>query len=181
MECVGKRQLGFCIFLTFKCKVCNITRTVRTEPPGQEADALNVNASAVSGMIATGGGYSQLNEIFAALNMPCIFRDTWNTYHDQVSEAIHATAWELITEAAKEEAALAKEVGEVDKEGCPLITVVADGSWAKRSYKTKYDSLSGVVKNSDSTPEHKCAKNWTDTSSSMEQDIIVDGFMQSMK
>jgi len=28
-----------------------------------------------------------------------------------------------------------------------MITVVADGSWCKRSYKTKYDSLSGVVRN----------------------------------
>ncbi|KAJ8885508.1 hypothetical protein PR048_011706 [Dryococelus australis] len=170
-ELVNERRLGFCIFLSFKYKMCNITMTVRTDPPGQEADSLNVNASAVSGMITTGGGYSQLEEICAA-------------------------------------AALAKEVGEVDKEGCPLITLFADGAWAKKSYKTKYDSLSGggaiigykirkiislgvqnkycsfyacykSTENSDSTPEHKCEKNWTGTSS-MEQDIIVDGFVQSM-
>ncbi|KAJ8896181.1 hypothetical protein PR048_001524 [Dryococelus australis] len=123
MELINECWLDFCIILSFKCKMCNITRTVHTEPPGQEADSLNVNALAVSGMIATGSGYSQLEEICAALNMSCISRDTWNTYHDQVSEAIHATAWELLTEVAKEEAALAKEVGEVGKEGCPLITV----------------------------------------------------------
>ncbi|KAJ8888650.1 hypothetical protein PR048_008142 [Dryococelus australis] len=143
----------------------------------QEADSLNVNASAVSGMIATGAGYSQLEEICAALNMPCISTDTWNTYQDQVSETIHVTAWELMTEAVKEEVTLAKEVGELDKEGYLLITFVADRAWAKRSYKTKYDSLSGV---GDSMPEHKCAKNWTGTSSSMEQDIIVNSFVQSM-
>ncbi|KAJ8879452.1 hypothetical protein PR048_020060 [Dryococelus australis] len=136
--------------------MCNITSTVRIEPPVQEADSSNVNASAVSGMIATGVGYSQLEEICEALNITRISRDTWDAYHDQVSEAIHATAWELMTEAAKEEATLAKEFGDVDKEGCPLITVVTDGAWAKRSYKTKYDSLSGV-------------------------DTIVDGFVQSMK
>jgi len=28
-----------------------------------------------------------------------------------------------------------------------MVTVVADGAWCKRSYKTKYDALSGVVRN----------------------------------
>ncbi|KYN08281.1 hypothetical protein ALC62_00740 [Cyphomyrmex costatus] len=47
-----------------------------------------------------------------------------------------------------------KKAGEVEKQlaiernkiinGVPYITVVADGSWVKRSYGTAYDSLSGV-------------------------------------
>lgn len=36
-------------------------------------------------------------------------------------------------------------VGNVDADGIPCITVVADGQWSKRSYRTKYDALSGVV------------------------------------
>ena len=47
--------------------------------------------------------------------------------------------------AAQEEAKLAIEKGEVDYLGRPKIAVVADGAWSKRSYKTKYNALSGVV------------------------------------
>ncbi len=32
-----------------------------------------------------------------------------------------------------------------DDDGVPMCTVIADGQWSKRSYKTKYDALSGVV------------------------------------
>lgn len=40
---------------------------------------------------------------------------------------------------------MAKNLGEVDKNGIPLITVVADGAWSKRSYSVNYDAKSGVV------------------------------------
>lgn len=36
--------------------------------------------------------------------------------------------------------------GYIDGDGIPMITVVTDGVWCKRSYKTKYDALSGVIK-----------------------------------
>ncbi|KAJ8893862.1 hypothetical protein PR048_006463 [Dryococelus australis] len=75
MELVDERQLGFCSVLSFKCKMCHISETIRTEPPSKYATTVNVNASAVSGMIATGGGYSQLEEICASLNMPYISRN----------------------------------------------------------------------------------------------------------
>lgn len=48
-------------------------------------------------------------------------------------------------EAAKEEARLAIEHGDVNKNGVPMITVVADGAWSKRSYRSNYNALSGVV------------------------------------
>lgn len=47
--------------------------------------------------------------------------------------------------AGKEEKKLALECGNVDVDGTPMCTVVADGQWSKRSYKTKYDALSGAV------------------------------------
>lgn len=50
-----------------------------------------------------------------------------------------------MVQAGREEARLAIEANDVDDEGYPLVTVVADGAWAKRSYKTKYNSLSGSV------------------------------------
>lgn len=49
--------------------------------------------------------------------------------------------------AAQEEAEIARSIGDVDKDGFPLVTVVADCTWGKRSYKNKYNSLSGTVSN----------------------------------
>jgi hypothetical protein len=43
----------------------------------------------------------------------------------------------VISEAGKAEYELAKFEGKVDANGIPLICVVADGAWCKRSNKTK--------------------------------------------
>jgi len=45
----------------------------------------------------------------------------------------------------KEESRLAVEKGDVDQYGCSKIAVVANGAWSKRSYRTNYTVLSGVV------------------------------------
>ncbi len=49
--------------------------------------------------------------------------------------------------AGEEEKKIALELGNVDTDGVPLITVVADGQWSKRSYKTKFNAFSGAVCN----------------------------------
>ncbi|CAH1383606.1 unnamed protein product, partial [Tenebrio molitor] len=47
--------------------------------------------------------------------------------------------------AGKEEARLAIEAGMVNEQGIPIITVLTDSAWSKRSYKTNYNALSGVA------------------------------------
>lgn len=47
--------------------------------------------------------------------------------------------------AGMEEAKLAIENGEVVDQRRALVTVVADGAWSKRSYKTNYNASSGVA------------------------------------
>lgn len=47
--------------------------------------------------------------------------------------------------AGQEEKRLAIANGEIDNQGRPTIAVIADGAWSKRSYKTNYNTLSGVV------------------------------------
>ncbi|KAL4120167.1 hypothetical protein QTP88_012897 [Uroleucon formosanum] len=83
-----------------------------------------------------------------------------------------------------------------------MCTVVADGQWSKRSYKTKYDALSGVAtiigyksrkilfvgirnryciiyqraKNKKlSLPKHTCFMNWKKGATIMEADAIAIG------
>ncbi|KAL4711967.1 hypothetical protein ACJJTC_011274 [Scirpophaga incertulas] len=110
--------------------------------------------------------------------------------------------------AGQEEKRLAILNGDVDKDGCPLITVVADGSWAKWSYKSGFSSSSGAecivrlqtkkvlflgVRNSYccicarnaklniDVPEHKYYKNWRDSANAIDADIIAEGFAKIMQ
>ncbi|XP_064485416.1 uncharacterized protein LOC135397751 isoform X2 [Ornithodoros turicata] len=99
------------------------------------------------------------------------------------------------------------EAGDVDADGFPIITVVADGAWCKRSYKNKHDALSGSAvivgyrtkkvlflgvrnkfctlcascKAGSSPKKHLCFKNWESSSTSTEKDIVVEGFRRSIE
>ncbi|KAJ8877570.1 hypothetical protein PR048_022025 [Dryococelus australis] len=92
---------------------------------GKDPEKMDVNAAAVSGTISSGGGHAQLEEVFSAMDVPVLSR----------------TALEEIQTADLEEARLAKEKGEVDSDGIPTITDVAEGCWSK----TNYTALSGVI------------------------------------
>lgn len=48
-------------------------------------------------------------------------------------------------QTAEKEATHARTVGNIDENGTPLVTVVADGCWSKRSYRTNYNALSGCA------------------------------------
>lgn len=50
-----------------------------------------------------------------------------------------------MSSAVKEEIELAINNGEVNENGIHLISVIADGAWSKRSYRSNYNALSGVV------------------------------------
>jgi len=127
--------------------------------------------------------------------------------HNKISDSMYEVAFEEMKAAGVEEAKNALEKDEVDELGRPCITVVADGAWSKRSYKTNYNALSGVatiicyytkkvlfmgvrnkycviyeitLKSGKPMRSHTCYKNWSGTSTSMESDIIVEGFKESI-
>lgn len=77
------------------------------------------------------------------MNISPVSYSTYTKYENVVSCGWMSTAERAMKEAAEEEAQLARKIGDVDS--TPLITVVANGSWCKRSYRTNYSSLSGVV------------------------------------
>lgn len=205
MEIISENRVGLKSALIFKCKMCNFKSTVWTE---KEKNVMDVNTAAVSGTITTGGGHAQVEEFLSVLDIPPMSQKTFKKYEQKVSVGWAATAAAEMEDAAAEEARLAREHGEVDKDGTPLITVVADGAWCKRSYRTNYSSLSGVaaivgyrtrkvvflgVRNKYCTScaraeatgqpskPHACYKNWnsTQSASSMEPSIICEGFQRS--
>jgi hypothetical protein len=109
----------------------------------------------------------------------------------------------LKNQAGKEEKRLAVEKWSCH-DGVPAITVILDGGWSKRSHKHSYNANSGVgiivgketgkmlyigVRNKFCTAcsrnipldKHTCFKNWNSSSSEMETDIIVEGFVEAEK
>lgn len=145
MSITSELRKGFCSVFTLVCSMCGMSYKLATEDPMKEAQQLNINTAAVSGVITTGGGYSQLDELTSVCDIPCLAKDTYKRYHEKVSAAAQDCALSAMQAAAREECILAQTAGDVDSQGYPLIAVVVDGAWSKRSYKTNYNSASGVV------------------------------------
>jgi len=122
--------------------MCLITTKIESERTGTY---IQVNQATVTASIGIGIGYSQLNEFSAIIDVPCLSSNTYGKLFGQISENIEQTAWEQMRLAGVEEKRLAIEAGDIDSDGTPLCIVVADGQWGKRSYKSKYDALSGAV------------------------------------
>lgn len=144
MEFVSEKREAFVSFLKFACQMCNIRTTISSENK-KSTTYMPLNEAVVSGTIATGIGYSQLAEFSASLDIPYMSNTTYTSVLSKMSNTIHQAALEEMEKAVEEEKEFAIKSGCVDHDGIPMCAVVADGQWSKRSYKTKYDALSGVV------------------------------------
>lgn len=142
MMCIKETRFSLKSKIYLKCNMCNLECNISTEDVGCGMD---VNTASVAGAMAVGIGHSQLEELLSAMEIPTMSLKTYLKYHDHVSDGWEATALQEMESAAQEEIKLAIEEGNVSKDGLPILTVVADGGWAKRSYRTNYTSLSGVV------------------------------------
>lgn len=202
MHIVEEKIQGFVSKFKLKCSMCNGIFDISTSE-----DELQLNKDAVLGIMAAGLGYAALSQISASLELPCISQKSYLKTEDRLSGSWEKISVQSMEEAARQEREMATAVGDVDPNGVPMITVVADGSWAKRSYRSNYNSLSGAaaiigyktkkvlflgVKNKFCTicklaenkcqivSKHKCYKNFKGSSSSMEGDILKEGFCSSI-
>ncbi|XP_022182694.1 uncharacterized protein LOC111042410 [Myzus persicae] len=204
-ELVKEIRNGYYCTWIFKCSMCLITTKIESERTGTY---IQVNKATVTASIGIGIGYSQLNEFSAIIDVPCLSSNTYGKLFEQISQNIEQTAWEQMRLAGVEEKRLAIEAGDIDSDGTPLCIVVADGQWGKRSYKTKYDALSGAatiigfrtnkilfvgIRNRYcclcerahalklTVRDHKCFLNWDKASTGMEADGIAEGFVRSVE
>ena len=159
------------------------------------------NLAAVWGKMSTGGGHSQLQEEMSVIGVPVMSKASFISTECDIGEAWTTELCESMAEAGREEKRLAEERGEY-YQGMPAITVIVDGGWSKRSHKHSYNANSGVgiiigkatgkllyvgVRNkycsacARNIPQdkHKCFKNWDRSSSEMETDIILEGFLEA--
>ncbi|CAN7981511.1 unnamed protein product [Ixodes pacificus] len=140
MVFVSERRHGLRSSFAFVCKMCNNKDVIESELPPQTTEAsfsMDVNTAAVSRIISIGSGQSNLVELLASMNVPSMSSKTFAKYERTVARGIETAALESMKKAGEEEARLARGAGEIDAEGCPLVTVIADGAWSKRSYKNK--------------------------------------------
>ncbi|KAL4141997.1 hypothetical protein QTP88_004529 [Uroleucon formosanum] len=188
----------------FKCNICSQKEVIHSEEP---SNRFNTNIAIVTAAVNTGQGHAQIEELGATINMPVMSNNKYQLLYNEIATYFHEIYWEEIELAGKEEARIAIENKDVDANGKPMIAVIADGAWSKRSYKTKYNALSGVAciigvktkkvlfigvrnkyccicqrasKNNIDPKEHLCFKNWNLPSTAMEADIIVEGFKRSI-
>lgn len=121
--------------------MCNIRKTIWTN----KEDDMDINDAATTGIMASGNGFSQAEELFAALNMRFMTFRSYKNYRRKISKAISEACLDEILKAGAEEKRLAEKEECFTADGKPWISVITDGSWKKRSYKCKYDSSSGMV------------------------------------
>ena len=201
-----RNRQGLASILVARCNGCDMEFPFATSskvyclPDG--SSRWESNLAAVWGQMSTGGGYSPLQENMATLGVPVMTKKAF--IHTE--SVIGQWWWELLHESMKkageEERQLAIQRGDFHQ-GVPAITVIVDGGWSKRSHKHSYNAKSGVgiiigqetkkilhigVRNKycaicaqasrkgEEAKDHKCFKNWDGASSSMETDIIVEGF-----
>ena len=200
----GELRDGLASVIKTKCTTCDHTIVLETSekvkgPRGYKR--WECNLAAVWGQMVTGGGHSHLEETMSVLGVPAPAKKTFVQTERDIGEWWQENLWESMLEAGREEKRLAEERGEFHH-GVPAITVVVDGGWSKRSHKHSYNAKSGVaviigqetgkllhigVRNkycsacAQEIPkdQHRCYKNWDASSSEMETDIILEGFVQA--
>lgn len=146
MGVVNEKKNGLICIFTLRCKMCNIEHFIKTDYEDRNDNVrMDVNAASVLAHISTGMGYSNMEQIHAALDIPTMSYRKYDKYHSKMATLLQNTAWTEMEKAGQEEAKIAKEIGSVDRNGVPLITVIADGAWCKRSYNVNYNASSGVV------------------------------------
>lgn len=198
-------DMGLASFLQTKCHGCGKHFRLRTSSylelcHGQKH--FDINIRAVWGEVATGGGAFKLNEQLATMGVPGMSSNTFTKIESEIGEWWGQHMRKELLEAGQEEKQLAIERNDYH-EGVPAITVVGDGGWSKRTHKHTYDASGGVailvgavtgkllhvgVRNRTCVictraetygrepRQHDCGLNWRQSSTAMENDIILEGF-----
>ena len=162
----------------------------------------SVNIGAALGKIATGGGGDHLKE---HIQIPSQSVPSFIELERTMGAAFEEIVSTKLLIASQVEKQFAIEKGSYHN-GIPVITVVVDGGWGKRSHKHSYNANSGVGvifgaatkallfigvrnkycpicainnRNEKLIPTHQCYLNWFGSSTSIEADIILEGFRQS--
>lgn len=202
-------RVGLACKLQYKCRACGMNLVVETQPrqrgPVGSKHRYTINVTSVWGIMSTGGGHSQMDEILSMMDIPCMSHTAFGTTETFVGQLWEQQLARKIIEAGKAERSIAVRENSYDEQ-MPAIAVTVDGGWSQRSFghrysansgvgviigektrkilylgiRNKYCSICAIAKSRDQVPSsHTCFKNWTASSGAMEADIISEGFGKS--
>ena len=203
---VGERKDGLASIISTECSGCGHVVKLQTSTKVAGPSGYNrweVNLASVWGQMCTGGGHATLQESLAYIGVPVMTKKSFTSTERTIGEWWRDRLQQSMIEAGREEREIAIERGDFH-EGVPAITVVVDGGWSKRSHRHSYNAKSGVgiivgletkkilhlsVRNkycsscaSGFQPDqHRCYRNWSESSSEMETSTIVEGFKEAEK
>ncbi|VVC98723.1 unnamed protein product, partial [Leptidea sinapis] len=135
LDLISETLIGPQSKFTFKCRFCNLKFVINGDNCSE--NYLNINTCAVAGTIAVGAGHSQLDELMSAINLPLLSEKTYSENHELISRKWEDVLLESMSQAAKREKQFAISNSRVNKDGIPIIDVIADGCWSKDSHDAK--------------------------------------------
>lgn len=188
--------------LSFVCNQCH--RDFHISTSGEATNDYNIEHAAVEGIMSIGSGFYGLEEFLSTIAVPCMSNYGYSKIQNKLRDDWKVTSDLNMRENVECEKLLAIERGDVDTDGMPLLTVITDGSWSKRSYRSGYNALSGAasivgyhtgkviwmgvrnkfcricsISGSKTPRPHICNSTFNGPSTAMEADIIVEGFLAS--
>lgn len=202
---ISEKRIGLTSVFKFQCGMCQETCLINSEDT-KNTERVNLNIAATTGIVGSGIGFAQFEELCSSMEVPIFSPNYYNKLQNEVYKKWEQTACASMEAAAKKEREMAIAEGRI-KNGYPIIDVFVDGSWCARSYGTNYKASSGTaaiigrrtkevlyigVKNkycsvcaraaskNIAPKEHACFKNFEGSSSSMETEIILEGFKSSI-
>lgn len=92
----------------FKCRMCNGLFDVET---GNDGENNYVNTDFVLGITNMGSGFSHMQQLCSAMDVPCMSKRHYSSTHETVSNIWEKASIEAMKAAAEEEKALAIEAG----------------------------------------------------------------------
>lgn len=127
---VGSQQNELEKVYNVQCQMCNYKERI---PCPQNYDSImDINRSAVSATMVTGGGFNQLEDLMSGMNVSCMSKKMYEKCQDEVIHAFEVAALREMEEAGTEGKELAIARGDVHQDSnIPCVPVVADGSWMK--------------------------------------------------
>ena len=139
---------GLASIFEVSCDSCEEKFTMETSTKIAGSKGINkrygVNVGAVWGQTATSGGQRKLNEMMASICIPGISKGTFIRIETQIGNKWEDILSTELQKAGEEEKRLAIE-RKYFFQDVPVIKVVVDGGWSKRSHKHSYNAKSGVA------------------------------------
>lgn len=138
MELRKEVRSGLNLKYTVSCSACGST-SLKSKP----VNSVSTNEASIVGAMAAGLGFIGHKKQFDAINVPTMCERSYRQKSHKVGKNVLTLSKESMKESAAMEKDLAIQAGSVSSDGTPLITVMLDGCFCKRSYGSNYSSLSG--------------------------------------